>query len=73
MITIIYTFILTLLFATILGLLWVFVHLSARHQMGERSGKSCEFMGQDSDYCCQQIEQCPEEIRSKCKHAVHKS
>jgi len=71
--TIFITILLAITFALILGLLWVSIHLLARSRLGERSRKACEVAGDTSEHCCQYIEQCPEEIRSKCKHAVIKS
>lgn len=71
--TILVTVILSLTFASGLGFIWVCIHLFARYRLGERTGKACEIAGDSPDHCCQYIEQCPEEIRSKCKHAVMKS
>ncbi|HOQ31359.1 MAG TPA: hypothetical protein PLA12_02485 [Candidatus Hydrogenedens sp.] len=71
--TILITISLAILFALILGFIWVCIHLLARYRLGERSGKACEIAGNTSEHCCQYIEQCPEEIRRKCKHAVIKS
>jgi hypothetical protein len=71
MLTILYTFTFAILFACALGLLWGVVHLLARHQLGERSTKSCTLAGESPEHCCQYTA-CPEEIRSKCKHAIIK-
>ncbi|HOV33431.1 MAG TPA: hypothetical protein PLX23_08725 [Candidatus Hydrogenedens sp.] len=72
MLTILYTFTLAVLFASALGLVWGVVHLLARNQLGERSTKSCTLAGETNENCCQYAGQCPEEIRSKCKHVVLK-
>ncbi|MGC8737030.1 MAG: hypothetical protein ACP5UA_00120 [Candidatus Hydrogenedens sp.] len=71
--TIFFTMLLAITFALILGFLWVSIHLLARSRLGARSEKACEIAGDTSEHCCKYIDQCPEEIRSKCKHAVIKS
>ncbi len=71
--TIFVTISLAIFFALILGFIWVCIHLLARSRLGERSRKACEVAGDSPEHCCQYIEHCPEEIRSKCKHAVIKS
>ncbi len=71
--TLIITFLLSILFVSAIGIIWIAIHISARNRLGERSGKACEFAGDIPEHCCQYVAQCPEEIRSKCKHAVIKS
>ncbi|MCA1902256.1 MAG: hypothetical protein LDL53_08585 [Candidatus Hydrogenedens sp.] len=67
---IIYTLLLTIILTSIFGCAWVCIHLLAKRRLGERSAKACEIVGNSSEHCCQYIDQCPEEIRSKCKHAI---
>ncbi len=60
---------LAVVFTSVLGLFLVLVQIWSDKRLGLRSRSACEVMGIDNEHCCQYTASCPEEIRSKCKHA----
>lgn len=60
---------LAVILTSIFGVFLVLVQSWTNKRLGERSRSACEIMGMDKEHCCQYTASCPEEIRSKCKHA----
>ncbi len=60
---------LAVVLTSLFGVFLVLVQSWSNNQLGERSRSACEIMGMDDEHCCQYSASCPEEIRSKCRHA----
>lgn len=66
--TFVFTLIVTIVFTSLFGFLWVLIHVFSTKQLGDRTVCACEIMDEDKNHSCSQFESCPEEIRKKCKY-----